>query len=84
MVAKYFYKCIALKKFCFGLKGGFVVPEPSTKLLSHVLPKIGLLRSDAIRKVMDAYVLTEQYLDSLILLGIGAVQLVMLGCDLLK
>jgi hypothetical protein len=46
-----------------------VVPEPSIKLLPEMLPKIGLLRSDTIRKVMDAYILTEQYLEQLILLG---------------
>jgi hypothetical protein len=49
--------------------GGFVVPQPSMKLLSDVLPKIGLLRAETIRKVMDAYVLTEQYLQGLILAG---------------
>jgi hypothetical protein len=46
---------------------GFIVPEPSIKLLPDVLPKIGLLRAETIRKVMDAYVLTEQYLQGLIL-----------------
>jgi hypothetical protein len=46
-----------------------VVPEPSIKLLPETLSKIGLLRSETIRKVMDAYVLTEQYLAQLILLG---------------
>jgi hypothetical protein len=49
--------------------GGFVVPEPSMKLLPGTLPKIGLLQSETIRKVMDAYVLTEQYVEQLILLG---------------
>lgn len=48
---------------------GFVVPEPSIKVLPEMLSKIGLLRSDTIRKVMDAYVLTEQYLEGLILIG---------------
>jgi hypothetical protein len=48
---------------------GFVVPEPSMRLLPEILSKIGLLHSDTIRKVMDAYVLTEQYLEQLILLG---------------
>jgi hypothetical protein len=48
---------------------GFAVPEPSMKLLPDVLPRIGLLRAETIRKVMDAYILTEQYLQGLILAG---------------
>jgi hypothetical protein len=48
-------------------EGGFMVPEPSVKLLPEMLPKIGLLRPETIRKVLDAYVLTEQYLEGLIL-----------------
>src|SRR6266581_3840092 len=34
---------------------GFVVPEPSVTILPAVISKIGLLRSETIRKVMDAY-----------------------------
>jgi hypothetical protein len=34
-----------------------------------MLPKMGLLRPETIRTVMDAYVLTEQYLEGLILAG---------------
>jgi hypothetical protein len=49
--------------------GGFMVPAPTIKLLPEALPKIGLLKPDTIRRVMDAYVLTETYLDRLILLG---------------
>jgi hypothetical protein len=49
--------------------GGFMVPEPSVKILPEMVSKISLLGSDTIRKVMDAYVLTEQYLEGLILLG---------------
>ena len=49
--------------------GGFMVPEPSMKLVGEMLSKIGLLQSDTIRKVMDAYVLTEQYVGQLILIG---------------
>jgi hypothetical protein len=49
--------------------GGFVVPKPSIKILPELLSKIGLLRPDDVRKVLDAYVLTEQYLDRLILGG---------------
>jgi hypothetical protein len=49
--------------------GGFVVPEPSMKLLPATLPKIGLLQPHTIRKVLDAYVLNEQYIEQLILCG---------------
>jgi hypothetical protein len=49
--------------------GGFMVPEPSMKLLPGTLSRIGLLRPETIRKVMDAYVLTEQYAEQLILSG---------------
>lgn len=49
--------------------GGFVVPEPSMRLMPEVIDKIGLLRGDTIRVVMDAYVLTEQYLEGLVLVG---------------
>jgi len=49
--------------------GGFLVPEPSIKLLPEVLSKIGLLHSDTIQKVLTTYALTEQYLDRLILIG---------------
>src|SRR5262245_52778007 len=48
---------------------GFVVPEPTIRLLPEVLSKIGLLRSDKMRKLMGAYGLTEQYFDRLILIG---------------
>ena len=48
---------------------GFVVPEPSIKLLTEMLPKVGLLKGETIRKVMDAYVLTEAYLEQMILAG---------------
>ena len=34
-----------------------------------MLPKIGLLKTDAIKAVMGAYILTEQYHYKLILLG---------------
>jgi hypothetical protein len=34
-----------------------------------MIPKLGLLRSDTIHAVMAAYLLAEQYLDGLILLG---------------
>src|SRR5262245_35574996 len=49
--------------------GGFTVPRPSTKLLPETFSRIGLLPSDTIWKVMKAYVLTEQYLPRLILIG---------------
>lgn len=50
---------------------GFVVPDlaHSVQVFSHMLPKIGLLRADTMRTVMDAYVLIEQYVEGLILLG---------------
>jgi hypothetical protein len=48
-------------------EGGFMVPELAAKILPEMLPKIGLLRPDTIRKVMDAYVLMEQYLEGLLL-----------------
>ncbi len=48
---------------------GFLVPELPMKLLPATLPKMGLLRSDTIRKVMDAYGLAEGYLGQLLLLG---------------
>ena len=49
--------------------GGFMMPQPPVKLLPEMMSKIGLLHADTIRKVMDAYVLTEQYLEGLILVG---------------
>jgi hypothetical protein len=50
---------------------GFAVPDLAhqVQVFSHMLPKIGLLRVDTIRTVMDAYVLIEQYAEGLILLG---------------
>ncbi|MET4206865.1 hypothetical protein [Bradyrhizobium sp. LA2.1] len=50
-------------------KQGFVVPAPSARLLDDATSKIGLLGTDAVRKVMDAYVLNEAYLTDLILAG---------------
>lgn len=54
---------------------GVAVPDLAhlVQVFSHMLPKIGLLRADTIRTVMDAYVLIEQYAEGLILLG-GAMQ----------
>jgi hypothetical protein len=49
--------------------GGFVVPKPSVTIFHEMVSKIGLLPIDVIRKVLDAYVLTEQYMDRLILGG---------------
>jgi hypothetical protein len=50
---------------------GFMVPDlhHSVQVFSHMLPKIGLLRADIIRKVMDAYVLIQQYAEGMIFLG---------------
>ncbi|MGX1016585.1 hypothetical protein AB7M74_010777 [Bradyrhizobium japonicum] len=49
--------------------GGFMVPEPAVKFMPEVIDKMGLLRGDTIRLVMDAYVLTEQYMEGLVLVG---------------
>ena len=54
-------------------EGGFLVPEPTIKILGMLLPKIGLLRSDTIRKVIDAYIMAEQFLERLMLAG-GQIQ----------
>ena len=50
---------------------GFVVPDisHSIQVFPHVLPKIGLLDAKAVRSVVDAYVIIEQYSEGLILLG---------------
>jgi hypothetical protein len=48
---------------------GFVIPEPSVKIFPELISKLGLLKSDTITSIMTAYLLTEQYLDGLILLG---------------
>jgi hypothetical protein len=50
---------------------GFMLPDlhHSVQVFSHMLPNIGLLRGDVIRKVMDAYVLIEQYAEGMIFLG---------------
>ncbi|MEY9604165.1 hypothetical protein ABIF74_008857 [Bradyrhizobium japonicum] len=46
-----------------------MVPEPAVKFMPEVIDKMGLLRGDTIRLVMDAYVLTEQYMEGLVLVG---------------
>jgi hypothetical protein len=48
---------------------GFVVPNPTVRIFPEMLPKIGLLRTETIKAVMGAYILTEQYLYKLVLLG---------------
>ena len=50
---------------------GFMLPDlhHSVQVFTHMLPKIGLLRADTVRKVMDAYVLIEQYAEGMIFLG---------------
>jgi hypothetical protein len=50
-------------------EGGFFVPQPSTDLTPELLPKLGLLNTETIRKVMDAYTVTRGYLSRLVLLG---------------
>jgi hypothetical protein len=52
---------------------GFAVPAPSVKIFTELISNLGLLKSDTISSVMTAYLLTEQYLEGLILLG-GALQ----------
>jgi hypothetical protein len=53
------------------LGDGFVVPDisHSVQVFPHVLAKIGLLDAEAVRRVVDAYVIIEQYSEGLILLG---------------
>lgn len=51
---------------------GFLVPELPMKLLPATLPKMGLLRSDTIRKVMDAYGLAEGVSRAIIAVGRNA------------
>jgi hypothetical protein len=55
--------------------GGFLTPDVmhQVQVLPHVLPKIGLLDVETIRKVTDAYTLMGQYLEGLVMLG-GRVQ----------
>lgn len=48
---------------------GFVVPHPTIRIFPELLQKIGLLRTETIKSVMAAYILTEQYSYKLILLG---------------
>ena len=49
--------------------GGFVVPNPTIRIFPEMLPKIGLLKTETIKAVMGAYILTEQYHYKLVLLG---------------
>jgi hypothetical protein len=51
--------------------GGFLVPDVAQliQLMPHMLPKIGLLGEDTVRKVIDAYLLVNQYFDRIMLLG---------------
>jgi len=60
-----------LKDHAPAVDEGFMVPDlhHSVQVFSHMLPKIGLLPMDIIRKVMDAYVLIEQYAEGMIFLG---------------
>jgi hypothetical protein len=50
---------------------GFMVPDlvHSVQVMPHMLPKIGLLDPETIRKLIDAYVLVAQYCEGLIMLG---------------
>lgn len=48
---------------------GFLVPAPAIKLFPEMIPKMGLFDAETIRKVMEAYVLLEQYVGDLVLAG---------------
>jgi hypothetical protein len=58
-----------LSKRDSGPDGGFLVPEPTVKVFPVMLPKLGLLSADAVRKVMDAYILNEEYIHRLVIRG---------------
>ena len=51
--------------------GGFIVPdlEHLVQIYPHMLPSVGLLKSDTVKKVAEAYGLVGQYLESLVLIG---------------
>jgi hypothetical protein len=51
------------------LHKGYLVPKPLIKILPEVLPKIGLLRSNTVHAVIEAYGVMEQYVGDLILIG---------------
>lgn len=46
-----------------------MIPRPTIKILPEVQSKFGLLKSDTVRNVIDAYIVIEQYLDMVILIG---------------
>jgi hypothetical protein len=50
---------------------GYTVPDLSqaVRVLPHVLPKLGLLDTDTIQAVLDAYALVEQHCEALIMIG---------------
>lgn len=50
-------------------ESSFAVPQPTMATVPDLLPKLGLLRTDTIRKVLDAYILTQHYLDDLMIVG---------------
>ena len=50
---------------------GYTVPDLSRaiRILPHVLPKLGLLDTDTIQAVFNAYTLVQQYYETLIMIG---------------
>jgi len=50
-------------------ESSFAVPQPMMATMPGLLPKLGLLSTDTIRRVLDAYILTEHYLDDLMIAG---------------
>lgn len=51
--------------------GSFLVPDitSSVRVMPHLLPKFGLLSAEAVREVIEAYVMVEQFRATLLILG---------------
>src|SRR6185312_6320724 len=47
----------------------FSIPQPVISAMPDLLPRLGLLSTDTIRKVLDAYIVGQQYLVDLIVMG---------------
>jgi hypothetical protein len=49
----------------------YLMPDPgqSVRVFPHMLPKIGLLDPTTIRSTVDAYLMIDQYSESLLLIG---------------
>jgi hypothetical protein len=48
---------------------GFMVPQLTVRVFPELISKIGLLPPETLQHVMDAYLVTQQYLERMILLG---------------